>query len=351
MSEKRPYKGQRQFSFMALDIPIGATLQYVRDPSITVKVSNYGRDVSYADRSWTLSELARHLLNRNYGVRGTAFFTYKGVLLSDMWEQKVQEQEKINLATAKPFLNDYAYFSFDTALLARYEGSPVTFWAEHYRLVWNENRIEYCVYDVDTKTYKWLNNNIFLHDFNKRAREHYILHFDTLIVGREFDVSFVSGACLSMSIDGADWEQKTVDSLFSELQGRKDVQLSKRKYEGVDVVEVDEEDVEISIRGTTDEMEIALRTVEIRAVDLTEHSFTSTCFLTKITKITKEEALSYGHWVPYAGSEVWGLRAYIKTSNQSDPIEDVPTHYNLVVRTGLSGLDAGALCSVPCLKY
>lgn len=73
-----------KFEFAKLGIPVGAELEYIHDKSIKVTVIDEKRHVSYNGGEWTLSALAKMLLNRNGDVQGTLHFSYNGETISDL---------------------------------------------------------------------------------------------------------------------------------------------------------------------------------------------------------------------------------------------------------------------------
>ena len=73
-----------KFEFAKLGIPVGAELEYIHDRSIKVVVVDDKRHVFYNGEEWTLSALAKVLLNRNSTVQGTLHFSYNGETISDL---------------------------------------------------------------------------------------------------------------------------------------------------------------------------------------------------------------------------------------------------------------------------
>lgn len=65
------------FSFTKCEIPVGAILQYINDPSITCTVVNE-RKVEYDNKEMYLTGLAKILLGKRVGICGPRYFTYKG---------------------------------------------------------------------------------------------------------------------------------------------------------------------------------------------------------------------------------------------------------------------------------
>ena len=75
---------KEKFEFSKLGIPIGAELEYIHDRSIKVVVADEKRKVYYNDEEWSLSSLARVLLQRNSTVTGTLHFSYNGETIADL---------------------------------------------------------------------------------------------------------------------------------------------------------------------------------------------------------------------------------------------------------------------------
>lgn len=76
-----------KFTFKALGIEVGEELEYIHDRSIKVVVADEIRHVTYNGETWTVSALAKKLLNRSGEVQGTLHFSYKGEVLVDMRER------------------------------------------------------------------------------------------------------------------------------------------------------------------------------------------------------------------------------------------------------------------------
>lgn len=70
------------FRFSKYDIPVGAVIKYINDPSIEATVVD-DRHVSYKGVTTSTSALAQELLESEYQVQGTAYFTYEGEKLTD----------------------------------------------------------------------------------------------------------------------------------------------------------------------------------------------------------------------------------------------------------------------------
>lgn len=70
------------FRFSKYDIPAGAIIKYVNDPSIEAIVVD-DRHISYKGVTTSTSALAQELLEYDYQVQGTAYFTYEGEKLTE----------------------------------------------------------------------------------------------------------------------------------------------------------------------------------------------------------------------------------------------------------------------------
>lgn len=71
------------FSFTKCEIPVGAILQYINDPSITCTVVDE-RKVEYNNKEMYLTGLAKKLLGKRVGICGPRYFTYKGERLDEI---------------------------------------------------------------------------------------------------------------------------------------------------------------------------------------------------------------------------------------------------------------------------
>lgn len=84
---------KEKFEFGRLGIPIGAELVFIHDTSIKVVVANEKRTVTYNGEDWSLSALAKVLLNSNNVVAGTLHFAYNGETISDM-RDRLEAEDK-----------------------------------------------------------------------------------------------------------------------------------------------------------------------------------------------------------------------------------------------------------------
>ena len=71
------------FRFSKVGISVGSTIKYVNDDSIEAKVLD-DRHISYNGVTTSLSALAKQLLNVEFPVQGTQYFTYEGEKLTDL---------------------------------------------------------------------------------------------------------------------------------------------------------------------------------------------------------------------------------------------------------------------------
>lgn len=80
------------FKFSNYGIPVGAVIKYINDPSIEATVVD-DRHVSYKGVTTSTSALAQELLESEYQVQGTAYFTYEGEKLTDRRNRMEAEQQ------------------------------------------------------------------------------------------------------------------------------------------------------------------------------------------------------------------------------------------------------------------
>lgn len=71
------------FSFSKCEIPVGATLKYVNNPTITCTVYD-DRKIEYNNKQMYLTGLAKILLGKRVGICGPHFFTYEGERLDEI---------------------------------------------------------------------------------------------------------------------------------------------------------------------------------------------------------------------------------------------------------------------------
>ena len=70
------------FRFSKYGIPVGAVIKYINNPEIEATVVD-DRHISYKGVTISTSALAQELLESDYQVQGTAYFTYEGEKLTD----------------------------------------------------------------------------------------------------------------------------------------------------------------------------------------------------------------------------------------------------------------------------
>ncbi len=70
------------FSFSKCGIPVGSTLCFIENPTITATVID-DRRISYHDETTSVSALAQSLKGFEHPVQGTLWFTYNGKRLTD----------------------------------------------------------------------------------------------------------------------------------------------------------------------------------------------------------------------------------------------------------------------------
>ena len=74
------------FRFSKYGIPQNAELVFINDASVVVKVID-DRHIAYKGVTTSLSALAQQLLEYDYQVQGTAYFSYQGEKLTDLRER------------------------------------------------------------------------------------------------------------------------------------------------------------------------------------------------------------------------------------------------------------------------
>ena len=71
------------FSFSKCNIPVGATIEYYDNESITAKVVD-DRHIEYNGETMSLTALAKLISGKKYAIAGPKFFKYKGEWLNDI---------------------------------------------------------------------------------------------------------------------------------------------------------------------------------------------------------------------------------------------------------------------------
>ena len=77
--------------FTKLGIPEGAVLQFTQGEQTCTVVSR--KHVEYDGQHWSMSALAQHLTGITRPLRGSSYFTYKGELLSDLYDDAYAEDD------------------------------------------------------------------------------------------------------------------------------------------------------------------------------------------------------------------------------------------------------------------
>ena len=75
-----------RFRFSSFGIPVGAELQCTLNPHIKCTVADGSNGVRYNGKNTSMSAIINSFLNGSN--RGTAYWTYRGKLLSDLVDQK-----------------------------------------------------------------------------------------------------------------------------------------------------------------------------------------------------------------------------------------------------------------------
>lgn len=91
-AEKFKRSRRPSFRFTKLGIPEGSTLQFTEGEQ-TCRVSSRKHVEYEGNPEWSLSALAQHLTGLTRPLRGTAYFTYQGRKLSDIYDEAYDEEE------------------------------------------------------------------------------------------------------------------------------------------------------------------------------------------------------------------------------------------------------------------
>ena len=75
------------FRFSECEIPVGAMIEFVEDPSIRAKVID-DRRIEYQGETTSVSALAQRIKAFDHPVQGTLWFTYQGKRLIDIREER-----------------------------------------------------------------------------------------------------------------------------------------------------------------------------------------------------------------------------------------------------------------------
>lgn len=81
------------FRFSKYGIPVGAVIKYTNNPEIEATVVD-DRHISYKGVTTSTSALAQELLESDYQVQGTAYFTYEGEKLTDRRDRMENDGSK-----------------------------------------------------------------------------------------------------------------------------------------------------------------------------------------------------------------------------------------------------------------
>lgn len=91
-AEKFKRSRRPSFRFTKLGIPEGSTLQFTEGEQ-TCRVSSRKHVEYEGNPESSLSALAQHLTGLTRPLRGTAYFTYKGRKLSEIYDEAYDEEE------------------------------------------------------------------------------------------------------------------------------------------------------------------------------------------------------------------------------------------------------------------
>ena len=80
-----------RFNFKMVDIPVGSQLSFSRDENIKATVVDL-RHINYNNETTSLSTSAQKILGYDYGVQGTAYWTYEGETLDER-RKRLESQE------------------------------------------------------------------------------------------------------------------------------------------------------------------------------------------------------------------------------------------------------------------
>ena len=102
VNEKNVSKASKRFDFIKYGISLGSVLKFKYDDNIQVKTLADG-NVEYKGEKISLSKLSENLMvertgKRWKGYQGPAYFTYNGVLLTDIKANFIAAQQSANEA-------------------------------------------------------------------------------------------------------------------------------------------------------------------------------------------------------------------------------------------------------------
>lgn len=96
LQEEALSKRKKPFSFEMLNIPIGATLEFIRDDSIICTVTDTKNHVDFQGKTTTTSALTSELMGGG-SYAGSDYFTYHGESLSDRRKRlELENSDEIN---------------------------------------------------------------------------------------------------------------------------------------------------------------------------------------------------------------------------------------------------------------
>lgn len=92
LDDAEPEKPPRRpnFNFSMIDIPVGATLQWVDNPDIQCEVIDNKR-VSYEGQNWAISPLAQRIKEWDHAANGTLYWLYEGETLQERRDRLERE--------------------------------------------------------------------------------------------------------------------------------------------------------------------------------------------------------------------------------------------------------------------
>ncbi len=89
-SGRKPRNLAAPFSFQKCGIPEGSEIVLLDHPEFVATVKN-DRQIEYQGRLYSLSGLAQELLQLSYAIRGPAFWTYRGKVLSELRREREEK--------------------------------------------------------------------------------------------------------------------------------------------------------------------------------------------------------------------------------------------------------------------
>lgn len=89
-AEKIKRSRRPTLNFLEMGIPEGSRLDFINADYFCTVLN--GRQVQYEDVAWALSYLTNKLLNHEGPIRGTAYWTYQGKTLTDIYDETYASQ-------------------------------------------------------------------------------------------------------------------------------------------------------------------------------------------------------------------------------------------------------------------